>query len=49
MIVGTNPAEGRDVCLLSIVCCQVEGSATDWTLPEETIECGVSERDKEAS
>jgi hypothetical protein len=27
-IVGSNPAGGVDVCVLSVVCCQVEVSAT---------------------
>ena len=28
-IVGSNPTQGLDVCVLSVVCCQVEVSATD--------------------
>jgi len=27
-IVGSNPTGGMDICLLSVVCCQVEVSAT---------------------
>jgi len=27
--VGSNPTQGLDVCVLSVVCCQVEVSATD--------------------
>ena len=27
-IVGSNPTGGMDVCLVSVVCCQVEVSAT---------------------
>ena len=27
-IVGSNPAGGMDVCLLSVVCCQIEVSAS---------------------
>jgi hypothetical protein len=38
-----------DVCLLSVVCCQVEVSATGWSLVQGSlIECGVSECDREA-
>jgi len=28
-IVGSNPTHGMDVCVVSVVCCQVEASATD--------------------
>jgi hypothetical protein len=28
VIVGSNPAEGMDVCLVIVVCCQVEVSAS---------------------
>ena len=28
-IVGSNPTQGMDVCVVSVVCCQVEASATD--------------------
>jgi len=28
-IVGSNPTGGMDVCVVSVVCCQVEVSATD--------------------
>ena len=43
-IVGTNPAGGMDVCLfLSVVCCQVEVSASAWSLVQRSpTECGVS-------
>jgi len=27
--VGSNPTRGMDVCVVSVVCCQVEVSATD--------------------
>jgi len=27
--VGSNPTQGLDVCVLSVVCCQVEVSETD--------------------
>jgi len=27
--VGSNPTQGMDVCVVSVVCCQVEASATD--------------------
>ena len=36
-IVGSNPAGGVDVCLWSVVCCQVEVSASGLiTRPEES-------------
>jgi len=28
-IMGSNPTQGMDVCVVSVVCCQVEVSATD--------------------
>jgi hypothetical protein len=35
---------------VSVVCCQVEVSATSWSLVERSpTECGVSEYDREAS
>jgi hypothetical protein len=38
-----------DVCL-SVVCCQVEVSATGWSLVQRSpTDCGVSECDCEAS
>ena len=41
-IAGSNPAEGMDVCL-SVVCCQVEVSATGRSLVQRSpIDCGVS-------
>jgi hypothetical protein len=46
-IVGSNPAGGMDV--VSVVCCQVEVSATGWFLVRSPTECGVSECDREAS
>jgi hypothetical protein len=49
-IVGSNPTGGMDVCLVSVVCCQVEVSATGWSLVQRSpTECGVSECDREAS
>jgi hypothetical protein len=49
-IVCSNPAGGMDVCLVSVVCCQVEVSATGWSLVQRSpTECGVSECDREAS
>jgi hypothetical protein len=42
-IVGSNPTEGMDVCVVSVVCCQVEVSATGWSLVQRSpTECGVS-------
>jgi hypothetical protein len=35
-IVGSNPTEGMDVCLLCVVCCQVELSATSWSLVQRS-------------
>jgi hypothetical protein len=52
-IVGSNPTRGMDVCLslVSVVCCQVEVSATSWSLVQRSLtECGVSKKcDREAS
>jgi hypothetical protein len=37
-----------DVCLVSVVCCQLEVSATGWFLVQRSpTECGVSECDRE--
>jgi hypothetical protein len=42
-IVGSHPAEGMDVSLVSVVCCQVEVSATGWSLVQRSpTDCGVS-------
>jgi hypothetical protein len=48
-IVGSNLTGGMNVCLLWVfVCCQVEVSATDWSLVQRSpTECGVSECDLE--
>jgi hypothetical protein len=42
-ILGSNPARGMDVLsLVSIICCQVEVSATGWSLVQRSpTECGV--------
>jgi hypothetical protein len=49
-IVGSNPAGGMDVCLLWVVCCQIEVPATGRSLVQRSaIECGLSECDLEAS
>jgi hypothetical protein len=43
-IVGSNPTGGMDVCLVGVVCCQVEVSATSWSLVQRSpAECGVSQ------
>jgi hypothetical protein len=43
-IVGSNPYGGMDVCPLWVLCCQVEVSATGWSLVQRSpTECGVSE------
>jgi hypothetical protein len=43
-IAGSNPAGGMDVLsVVSVVCCQVEVSATSWSLVQRSpTECGVS-------
>ena len=47
---GSNSAGGMDVCLVSVVCRQVEVSATDRSLVERSpTECSVSKCDREAS
>jgi hypothetical protein len=39
-----------DVRLVSVVCCQVEVSATSWSLVQRSpTDCGVSECDRETS
>jgi hypothetical protein len=42
-IVGSNPAAGMDICLVGVVCCQVEVSVSGWSLVMGiSIECRVS-------
>jgi hypothetical protein len=52
-IKGSNPAGGggyRCLSLVSVVCCQVEVSATGWSLVQRSpTDCGVSECDRETS
>jgi len=49
-IAGSNPAGGMDVCLLSVVCCQIEVCASGCPLVQRSpTECGVLECDREAS
>ena len=49
-IAGSNPAGGKNVCLVSVVCCQVEVSATGRSLVQRSpTECGVSEYDRRTS
>ena len=49
-IAGSNPAGGMDMSFVSVVCCQVEVSASSLSLFQRSpIECGVSECDREAS
>ena len=49
-IAGSNPAGGMDICLLSVVCCQVQVSMTGLLLVQGSLtECGVSEYDLETS
>ena len=46
---GSNPAWGMDVSLVSVVCCQVEVSATGRSLVQRIpTKCGASECDLEA-
>jgi hypothetical protein len=49
-IMGSNPAGGMDVCLfLSAVCCQVERSASGWSLVQRSPnDSGVFECDHES-
>ena len=49
-IEGANPSRDMDVCLVNVVCYQLEVSATGWSLVQRSpIECGVSECDRDAS
>jgi hypothetical protein len=49
-IEGSNPTGGKGVCLLCVVCCQVEVSAKSLSLVQMSpTEYGVSECDCEAS
>jgi hypothetical protein len=50
-IVGSNPTGGMDLSVVSVVCCQVEVSATGWSLVQRSpTESGVSKMcDREAS
>ena len=42
-IVGSNPTQGMDVCVVSVVCCQVEVSAADLSFVQRSpTECGAS-------
>ena len=48
-IAGSNPTDDRDVCLLWVLCCHVQVSASGWSLVQSSpTECGVSECDREA-
>jgi hypothetical protein len=41
---GSNPTGGMDVCIVSVVCCQVEVSATARSLVQRSpADCGVCE------
>ena len=49
-IVGSNPAGVMEICLVSVVCCQVEVSEWGWSLfQRSSAECGLSECDPESS
>jgi len=42
-IVSSNPIGGMDVCLLWVLSCQVEVSATSWSLVQRSpTDCGAS-------
>jgi hypothetical protein len=46
-IAGSNPNAGMDVCLVSVVCCRVEVTATSWSLVQRSpTDCGVSKCDR---
>ena len=43
-IAGSNPIDGECLCLLNVVCCQAEASATGWSLLQRIpAECDVSD------
>ena len=49
-IAGSNPASGKNICLVRVVCCQVEVCTTSRSLVQRSpIECGVSEYDRRTS
>jgi hypothetical protein len=50
-IAGSDPEGARiSVSLVSVVCCQIEASATGLSLVQRSLtECGVSECDRETS
>jgi hypothetical protein len=49
-IASPNPTQDVGVSFVSVVCCQVDVSASGWLLVQRSpIECGVSECDVEAS
>ena len=49
-IVASNPTRGMDVSVVSVVCCQVEISATSWSLVQRSpTHCGASQCDLETS
>jgi hypothetical protein len=47
-IAGSNPAGGKYVCLLWLVCYQVEACGSDWWVVQKSpTECDMSECDRE--
>ena len=49
-IVGSNPARCMDVSLVSVMCYQLQVSASGWSLVQRSpTDCGVSECDSESS
>ena len=48
-VAGSKPDGGMDVCFLWMLCCQVEVSASGWSLGQRSpAECGVCVCDREA-
>jgi hypothetical protein len=46
---GSNPAGGKTMYFLNVVCCQVKVSSTGRSIVQSPTECGVSECDLETS
>jgi hypothetical protein len=46
-IAGSNSTGDMDVCLVNVMCCQVEVSAPGWSLVQRSpTDCGVPEFDQ---
>jgi hypothetical protein len=49
-IVGSNPAEGMDVCLVRVLCVEIEASAKARSIGKRgSTECGLSAYDRGTS